>query len=370
MRILRVTSSLYPYKTGGIGLHAHEMSKEQVRRGHDVVVYTTKIGSGPEREYRDGYSVVRFKPTIKLMNNSFVPVVLPSLIQNRNKFDIIHAHSHLFFSTNLCAMAKKLRSPPLVITNHGLISQTVPLWMHKIYIPTIGKWTLNSADKIICYTDTEKRKLEKLGITSSKIIVIHNGIDINRFIPREKENHREIRILWIGRLVSGKGVEYLIDAIKLLVHEITNLKLIMIGEGPSKEKIKRKISDLGLDKHIVFKDFVLNSELPSIYQSSDVFVLPSLNEGVPRTILEAMACGIPVVCTELPQLVDVVDGCGLLVPVKDSQALAEGISKIVSDRELAQKFGENGRANVVENYSWEDTVKKTIGLYEEVLWQK
>ena len=75
---------------------------------------------------------------------------------------------------------------------------------------------------------------------------------------------------------------------------------------------------------------------------------------------------IPVVCTELPQLVDIVDGCGLLVPVKDSQALAEGILKVVSDRDLAQKFGRNGRDKVVENYSWEDTVKKTVQLYGEL----
>ncbi|MCK4250314.1 glycosyltransferase family 4 protein [candidate division WOR-3 bacterium] len=370
MKILRVTSSLYPYKTGGIGLHAHEMSKEQVRRGHDVVVYTTKIGSGPKREYKEGYIIVHFKPIIKLMNNSFVPVMLPSLIHNMNKFDIIHAHSFLFFSTNLCAMAKKLGSPPLIITNHGLISQTVPLWMHKVYVPTIGKWTLNSADKMICYTDTEKRKLENLGVAPSKIAVIHNGIDVNRFVPKEKENSDDIRILWIGRVVPGKGVEYLIDAIKLLLHKITNLKLIMIGEGPSKEKIKRKISGLGLDEYIFFKDFIPNSELQGVYQNSDVFVLPSINEGIPRTILEAMSCGLPVVCTKLPQLTDVIKGSGLLVPVRDSQALTDAIFRIISAKELARKLGENGRKKVVENYSWEDTVNKTINLYEEIICQK
>jgi glycosyltransferase involved in cell wall biosynthesis len=80
-----------------------------------------------------------------------------------------------------------------------------------------------------------------------------------------------------------------------------------------------------------------------------------------------MSCGVPIVCTELPQLVSVVEGCGLLVPVEDSQALAEGISKIISDRKLARKLGENGRVKVVENYSWEDTVKKTVQLYEALI---
>ncbi|PPA79534.1 MAG: putative glycosyl transferase [ANME-2 cluster archaeon HR1] len=92
-----------------------------------------------------------------------------------------------------------------------------------------------------------------------------------------------------------------------------------------------------------------------------------MNEGVPRTVLEAMSCGVPIVCTELPQFVSVVEGCGLLVPVEDSQALAEGILKIISDKELVRKLGENGRMKVVESYSWEDTVKNTVQLYEELI---
>ncbi len=92
-----------------------------------------------------------------------------------------------------------------------------------------------------------------------------------------------------------------------------------------------------------------------------------MNEGIPRTVLEAMSCGVPIVCTELPQFVSVVEGCGLLVPVEDSQALAEGILKIISDKELVRKLGENGRMKVVESYSLEDTVKNTVQLYEELI---
>jgi glycosyltransferase involved in cell wall biosynthesis len=365
MKILRVVSDLYPSVVGGIGIHAHEMSKQQARLGHDVTVYTANNGNEAREEFRDGYKIIRFKNDLKLMGNSISFRLFRELFKIRNDFDIIHAHSHLFFSTNLCAFVRKWGSSPLVITNHGLISQTVPMWAHKIYIPTIAKWTFKSADKIICYIEREKSMLKKLSIDSNKIAVIHNGTDTNMFIPCEKEKDNN-QILWIGRFTPGKGVEYLIDAFSILVKEYSDFKLLMIGRGPLKENIEQKIQDLNLSKNVIIKEFVPNSELPEIYQSSDVFVLPSLNEGVPRTILEAMACGIPVVCTELPQLVNVVDGCGLLVPVKDSQALAEGISKIISDRELAQKFGRNGRAKVVENYSWGDTIKKTVQLYEEL----
>lgn len=366
MKILRVVSDLYPAVVGGLGLHTHDMSKWQAKMGHDVTVYTSNVDGEPAQEFREGYKTLRFKPILKIGGNSFMPMLLFKLIHTRNDFDIVHAHSHLFLSTNFCSVVKKFSLIPLVITNHGLISQTVPMWVHKIYIPTIAKWTFKSADKIICYTEKEKSMLKKLGINSDKIVVIHNGTDTNLFIPCENERNNN-QILWIGRFTPGKGVEYLISAFDILVKKDPDFKLYMIGNGPLKENIEQKIRDLNLSKNVIIKEFVPNSELPKIYQSSDVFVLPSLNEGVPRTILEAMACGTPIVCTELPQLVNVVEGCGLLVPVKDSQALAEGILKIVSDRDIAQKFGRNSRSKVVENYSWEDTVKKTIQLYEKLI---
>jgi glycosyltransferase involved in cell wall biosynthesis len=189
------------------------------------------------------------------------------------------------------------------------------------------------------------------------------------FVPYDKEQDKNL-ILWIGRFTPGKGVEYLIDGFNILAKERPDLKLLMVGDGPSREYTKQKILELGLDKNIVMKEFVPNQEIPRIYQKSSVFVLPSIDEGVPRTILEAMACGIPVVCTELPQLVDIVKGCGITVPKRDPMAIAEAISKILSDKDLSRKLSENGRKNVVDNYSWKDTVNRTISLYEEVICQK
>ncbi|MEA3357197.1 MAG: glycosyltransferase family 4 protein, partial [Patescibacteria group bacterium] len=265
-----------------------------------------------------------------------------------------------------CAFVRRIGSSPLVITNHGLKSQTVPMWLQKIYIPTVAKWTFKSADTIICYTEEEKTMLKQLGIDSDKIVVIHNGTDTNMFVPGGKEkNHTHI--LWIGRFTPGKGVEYLIDAFNTLIKDCPDVKLNMIGKGPLKEEIEQKIQDLDLCGSINIKEFVPNSDLPETYQSSDVFVLPSLDEGVPRTILEAMACGVPVVCTELPQLVKIVKGCGFVVPLRDSQAIAESIIKVISNRKMAHEFGETGRAKVVEKYSWVDTVKKTVRLYEELV---
>jgi glycosyltransferase involved in cell wall biosynthesis len=287
----------------------------------------------------------------------------------QSDYDIIHAHSHLFFTTNVCAMVRRLKSTPLIITNHGLFSQTAPIWMQQLFIPTIAKWTFKSADKIICYTVQEKDELIRLGIEKEKIAVIHNGINTDIFFPKsDKDTHN--KILWIGRYIPGKGVQYLIDAFAILVQRHPDAHLIMIGDGPQKELVHQKIRELGLSTHITQKSFIPNEDLPALYQSSDVFVLPSLSEGVPRTILESMACGIPVVCTDLPQLVNLVEGAGLLVPPCDPEAIASAIIKIIENPDYASELGKTGTERIDKYYSWNDTVEKTLSLYDEVLCQQ
>jgi len=368
LKILRVAPDIYPHMVGGFGIHIHEMSKEQVRLGNDVTVYTAS--EGVESAYRtaDGYDVHNFKPLIKVLGNSIMPSMLFDLLNEQSDYDIVHAHSHLFFSTNLSAVARKLGSTPLVITNHGLNSQTAPKWFQNLYTATGARLTFAAADKILCYTETEKQELVDLGIKSEKIEVIHNGIDTDLFVPARESCFDKQNLLWVGRYAKGKGLDYLIDAFSILKKRHPDITLTMVGTGPDKDNITQKIRDLNLESNIIMKDFVPNSEIVDMYQNSSVFVLPSLEEGVPRTILEAMACGIPVVCSRLPQLVDIVDGCGMLVPVKDAQALADSVSKVLSDSSLAEKFRKNGRRNVVENHSWKDTVKKTVQLYKELIW--
>ncbi len=365
MRILRVASDLYPSIVGGIGIHVHEMSRIQAKRGHEVTVVTHQNTDQSPIEQKEDYITIRIPATVRIFGNT-VSISLPlTLLKMRNQFDIIHAHSHLYFSTVVCAALRRLGSAPLIITNHGTFSQTAPAWLQKIYSPTIARWTFNSADRIVCYTETEKQQLSSLGVQADRINVIHNGIDTNAFLPSQDPPKNQI--LWIGRFTPGKGIEYLIDSFKAFSENHPGYTLHMIGRGLQKEEIVRKIQDLGLERSISLQDFIPNADLPEIYQQSILFVLPSLEEGVPRTILEAMSCGIPVVCTELPQLTDIVSGSGILVPVKNSQAIADAMSQIISSSDLARTLGENGRKRVLTGFSWDDTVCRTLDLYQEIL---
>ncbi len=368
MKILRVVGDIYPDVTGGLEIHAHEMSKMQANLGHEVTVFTSNNNHLPEEEFKDGYRIIRYSRIIKIFGNSISLALLNKLVGNRNNFDIIHAHSHLFLSTNICAFIRFIGSSPLIISNHGLMSASAPVWFNKLYLKTLGKWTLNRADKIICYTEGEKENIEKLGIDPKKISIIHNGVDTFLFAPRTSEKTTDKKqILWVGRFVTGKGVEYLIEAFSQVQKKIPSTHLVLVGDGPEKTTIEEKIRKMHLQSSVTLIDYLDNEELPGVYKNSDVFVLPSLMEGVPRTILEAMACGVPVVTTNLPHLVGIIDGAGLVVPPKDPILLSGAILTILEDASLAEKMGQRGRYKIEEEYSWEDTVGKTLALYESVI---
>ena len=367
MKILRVVSDLYPAVVGGIGVHAHQMSTSQAQKSHDVTVLTLNQKELTAEEIINGYRVKRFPCYFTICGNSFAPGLILEILKRKRAVEIIHAHSHLFFSTNICALAKIVHSAPLVITNHGLISASAPAWLNTIYKNTFSLATFQIADHIICYTNIEKENIEKMGIDPKKISVIHNGVDTTLFKPRaSKKTADQKQILWVGRFVTGKGVEYLIDAFFHVQNKSPNTQLILVGIGPEKTAIEDRIKKLHLQSSVTFIDYLDNEELPGVYKNSDVFVLPSLMEGVPRTILEAMACGVPVVTTNLSHLVDIIAGAGLVVPPKEPTLLSDAILTILEDTSLADNMGQRGRRKIAEEYSWEDTVGKTLALYETV----
>ena len=366
MNILRVVSDLYPYSYGGLGVHVHELSKDIVQMGHKVTIFTCEKNPKSFHEFIDGYEVFRFKPMLNFLGNSITSSMILPLLNKMDAFDIVHAHSHLFFSTNITAFIRKLKKTPLIVTNHGFVSQSVPMNIQKIVLPRLAKWTYLNADAVICYTFEMKKEMENWGVSSDNVRIIHNGVNIDLFKPQNIDN-KEYDIIWIGRYVPGKGLEFFVQSISDLTKDFKNIRVLMVGSGPLKKQIEKMTNDLGLTNHITFIEKISNNDLPFYYNKSKVFVLTSLEEGVPRTILEAMACGIPVVCSDLPQLKKIVDGCGILVQKKDISNFSKAIAKILYDKQLSEKLGINAHSKVKENYSWADTVRKTIRLYEELI---
>ena len=307
MRILRVAPWIYPDTKGGGGYHVHAMSRDQAAMGHDVTVLTTREnGSLPRIEETHGYTIVRVSPGITLLGNDVSPAVVRYLWDtDTDSFDIIHAHSHYYFISNVAALKRRFDDIPLAITNHGLYTQNAPERIFELYLQTLGRWTFNQADQIFCYTEEDKRRVRDLGVRSP-IAVVSNGIDTERFTPNGSESELIDTdgpvVLFVGRFVEGKRPQRAVEAFAKCIESKPDAEMYLCGEGPLREQLEQRGAELGVREQVTFLGQVPYEEMPSVYRSADVLVLPSRAEGVPRTIMEALSSGVPVVSSDLPQV--------------------------------------------------------------------
>ncbi len=367
LRILRVTSSTYPEVVGGVGLHVHHLSRVQAAMGHDVTVLTSDNGdrSLPAEEHRDGYRLLRHRELARPLDNSIVPGVASTLHELVADYDILHIHSHLYFSSNLAALFGRRHEIPVVVTNHGLVSQTAPRWIQRLYNPTVGKFTFETADRILCYTETDKQRLEKRGI-DTEVSVVPNGIDCSWFTPSADEP--DDRLLFVGRLKEGKGPQYLLEAFGELANDYPAYSVELVGDGPLRDDLEGQAEALGIADQVTFRGEVPNDELPALYADSRAFVLPSRSEGLPRTVLEAMACGRPVVTSDLPQLRPLVEDVGYTFETGSVEGLADALETVLdADDDRLAAYGTRARKRVETSYSWQDTVEQTVTEYYDVL---
>lgn len=174
-------------------------------------------------------------------------------------------------------------------------------------------------------------------------------------------------ILFSGRLTHEKGVNYLIKAIKLLKDSNFSLILLVCGDGPEKEKLQKLVDDLNLDRDIKFLGFIpWGKKLFEIYTKSDIFILPSLSEGVPKVLLEAMARGLPIIATNVGGIPDIINHMenGILIPPKSPEAIAEAVKLLVKNEELRRKIIKNGY-----NFVKEHTIDKQAKFISEIIYK-
>lgn len=364
MRILRVAQKLYPDTKGGGQYHVHAMSRDQAEMGHDVTVLTTKEDPDqPAIQETHGYTVIRVSPGVTIAGNDVSPGVARYLWDvDSTNFDVIHAHSHLYFSTNLAALKRRLGDIPLAITNHGLYSQSAPKWVFDMYLQTLARWTFNQADVVFCYTETDERRVRDLGV-SSRIEVVPNGIDTERFTPEGPESESIESdgpvVLFVGRLVEGKRPGVAVEAFAKVIAEYPDAELFLCGDGPLREQVEGRATELGIEDAVTFLGHVPYDEMPKVYRSGDVLVLPSRAEGLPRTVLEAIASGVPVFCSQLDQLRGLVDGRGELVDTGAEDSFARGMIDWLQDDGTTDSFE--------EGYGWEMTVEQTTDRLQSIV---
>jgi len=227
-----------------------------------------------------------------------------------------------------------------------------------------SKKLMLKAHKVITISTSVAQQIKK-HYNFDKLVIIPNGVDINNFYPSEVPGNY---LLYVGRLGHGKGLFDLLDAFKLINEQ--DLKLIIVGEGELKTKLllkieKESISNVELIGHIE------NEDLPNVYQNARIFVFPSLYEGLPTAILEAMASGLPIIATDVSGCKDLIKNNynGILVNPKNPKILSNSISFLLKDLEKSKYLGKNARAKAETDYSW-DIISRTIENEYKIILEK
>lgn len=221
----------------------------------------------------------------------------------------------------------------------------------------------NQADHVVVTTEAICKLIKCYELADTKISVIPNYVDTECFKPiKSKKNERgKKKIIFIGRLSDEKNLIELITAIKGL-----NINLIIIGEGP----LRNRLQDIAVksDINVSFLGNIPNSELPNMINSSSLFVLPSLYEGHPKTLIEAMSCGVPVIGTNVPGIREIIEHRqnGYLCETTSS-SIREAIIEVLNDNDLKNKMAKKAREYIKNNYSLNIIIDKELKLYDQLL---
>jgi len=243
--------------------------------------------------------------------------------------------------------------------------------------PLVSRFVALRADVVRAVSWKLEKDAISVGIPKEKIAYVPPRVDVTQFNSSmdEKQAKHSIGlsdedqvILFIGSLVPVKGIPYLIQAFSLVVREVPYAKLYIIGDGPSKCELLRIVEKLGISKSVLFQGYVHHSKLPVFLSSSTMLVLPSISEGMARVILEAMACGKPVVASNVGGIRELVNHGenGLLVQPGDITQLAGSIVMLLKEHEFARNLGRAGRKLVEKNFSHEKGIKRMLDMYKRL----
>ena len=388
-----IISGMYPSIYNPIaGIFVQEQIKELIKQNCEVTVISPQpfvpfpvnliksewntYSKIPLKEIRD--KITTFYPkyltmsgeSLFILKGLVMPYNMRSFIKSNltKDFDIIHAHLTGFHMGWLAKSLKERLNKPLVITLHGSKSTYPKEKIRRVFMNKV----LNSADKIIPVSNYLKNNVLKYGIDEKKIIVVGNGVNKKKFHSISKKKARVILelpidkkiVLNIASLSKIKGQANLITAFLKLKQQLDRkIMLIVIGEGELKQEL-RKMAGEELDKSILFVGRKSHEEIPLWLSASDLFVLPSFNESMPVSLLEALACGKPVVATKVGGIPEVINSedYGFIVNPGNISQLCTALNEA-----LEKNWDENKITQYGSNFTWEKVVCGLIKIYKNIL---
>jgi len=373
----------------------HQISKELVKRGHEVIVYTTdakdpdsrldvepiKIVDGIKVNYMKNLSMMFIK---KL--NVFLTLEMASKAEEELKiFNIIHLHDYRTYQNIVIHYYAERYNVPYIFQAHGSLPRIMEKQKLKwVYDMCFGYRLLRDASSVIALTQTEAQQYRDMGVPEEKIEIIPNGIDLSEYenLPpkgsfKKKFNIHDNKkiVLYLGRIHRIKGIDILVKAfyyaIKML--NFDNALLVIVGSDDGYlDELERMLTSLNITDSVLLTGPLYGKDKLEAYLDADVFVLPSRYETFPNVVLEAYSCSRPVIASNVESIPDIVihGKTGLLFRSGDAEELAKMIMRMITHPEEAEKMGCRARKLVEEKYSIESVVSSLETLYERVLYSK
>jgi glycosyltransferase involved in cell wall biosynthesis len=376
MKIAFIYDAVYPWVKGGAEKRVYELAKRLAQRGHEVHWYS--IGwwwpeQGQKDITMDGIILHGVSKPIELYSDdrrSIKEAILFSLKLFKplwkENFDVVDCQGFPFFSCFTAKIHSLMGKSNLIITLHEVWGDYWYQYLGKpgIFGKIIERLMLGLTDNIITVSKKTKKDLKKI-IKSENSIVISNGIDFNHITKIQPSNEKS-SVIFAGRLIKEKNVDVLIKSIKIVKKKIPDIKCLIIGEGPEELKLKKLVAELQIEDNIIFKGFMKNyDDLIGYMKSSKVLVLPSTREGFGIVVIEANACGIPVIVVdhEMNAALDLVhDGENGFKTKLSPVDMADNIIKSIErEEENKEKYIE-----ISAEYDWNNVVDSLEKVYREV----
>lgn len=376
MKILMISHEYPPIGGGGANACMY-LSREYAKAQYDITIVTAWYEGQSEIEANQGVYIIRVKSKRKHKEYcSFLEMAdylykawpIVKRLENEQHFDVCQ----IFFGIPSGPIGYRLRKkygvPYIIRFGGGDIPgfQNRFTFLYKLLGPFL-KVIWNNADALIA--NSEGLKKMAVGFYDKKPInIIYNGVDINKFYPVIKNKHNTneeiIKLLFVSRLIERKGLQFVIPSLKKIEEKSHKIvRLIIVGDGPYRKDLEKIAMENDCTNMICFEGQKEKIELLSYYQQADIFIFPSKKEGMPNVVLEAMACGLPIVMTPCEGSKELVTNNGFISSI---DTFADKITELCSNTELRRHMGQNSLTNVEKIFTWKSVGTKYMDLFEKI----
>lgn len=379
-------SKMFPPSVGGAETYAYELSNALGERGHKVDVYTQAV------QNTDNTIDTNSNVTVRRLTKARKPLVVFETLYysfrtrrsvDFSQYDVIHG-TIMPASTIALTPGLGMTDVPLVVTSHGtslgearsVIPQTPPDYILKYFYHPINIFLDNIAgrvtDRIIAYSYHSRQQLQNsYRFGSDKLVFVPGGVNTNRFYPRTEPHPGidpdKISLLYVGRLGPRKGIDRALHAVAQV--DYPDLEFVIVGSGRLEPRLRELAVNLGISEQVNFAGTVpyFSEELVQLYSAADIFILPSEYEGFGLVLLEAMACGTPVIGTAIGGIPTVIDDeeTGFLVP-PTVDGVATALSRLVGNPDQRAEMGRTARVQAKDR-DWSNIAIQIESVYKNLV---